>query len=341
MIRILVIFLLFVNGAAIAQTDSLSNGNNGYGKLIHFIPEHFYNAFSLNVQPVLEIHSGDTVMTETIDAMGFDKDGKKRQKGGNPLTGPFFIKNATTGDRLAIQLIKVTLNRDYAFTTETIIPRGMPGYSDGKKTKIKLIRWKLDRVKGFANPDTNYEHLQNFKVPLRPFMGCIGVAPDSKNNEHLSFFQGNFGGNLDCNALREGSTLYLPVLHDGAYLYFGDGHALQGDGELAGNALETSMDISFTVRVIKQPIRQLDNPRAEDSTRMMSIGIGKNLDKALQNATTDLVNWLQEDWHLSKEESAAVVSTSMKYEIAQIADPEVAVVATISKSILAGLTITH
>ncbi len=105
-----------------------------------------------------------------------------------------------------------------------------------------------------------YEHLDSFKVPLRPFLGCIGVAPSNKKNEILSFFQGDFGGNLDCSFVTQSATVYLPVFHDGAYLYIGDGHAVQGDGEIAGNALETSLDISFTVKVIKKDLLQLTSP---------------------------------------------------------------------------------
>jgi amidase len=317
-----------------AQDTLLSlNGN----KLIHFVPNSFSNSFSFNIPPVLTIRAGDTVSTETIDAAGFDKNAVKRQRGGNPLTGPFFIENSKAGDVLAVTLVKINLNRSYAFTTESFGSRSLPKALIKPSKKSHLVRWRLDKEKGFASLDSNYEHLQHFKVPLHPFLGCIGVAPLSKKNEILSFFQGPYGGNLDFSSIAQSATVYLPVLHDGAFLYIGDGHALQGDGELAGNALETSLDIEFTVKLLQSDTVILTYPRVEDSVYLMSIGTDKSLDKALKIATSGLLNWLQKDYHLSLPEATQVMSASIEYTIAEIADPEVEVVAKIKKEILSGL----
>ena len=317
--------------AAEGQESSLPSAN---GRRINFIPTSFSNAFSLNISPVLTIHSGDTVCTETIDAMGHDKNGVKRQRGGNPLTGPFYIENAVQGDVLAITLTQVKLNRSYAYTTETFGKRALPDSITRQFKKARLVKWNLDPTGGFASPDSGYEHLENFKVPLAPFLGCIGVAPSSRKSEILSFFSGQFGGNLDFKGIAQGATIYLPVLHDGAFLYMGDGHALQGDGELAGNALETSMDVEFTVRVIKVRSPKVNYPRVEDSLFTMAIGLDKTLDGALKMATANLVDWLQADYHLSLQEMTQVVSTSIEYTIAEIADPEVEVAARIRKTVL-------
>jgi amidase len=329
------LILLFVLSQSSEAQNILSTVDSSNNKrFIHFIPVSFSNKFSLNVTPVLTIRSGDTVNTETIDAMGFDKNGVKRQKGGNPLTGPFHIENASPGDVLAITLTKVSLNRSYAYTTESFASRSLPKPVIKQLKKPRLIKWNLDKQNGFASPDSAYEHLGNFKVSLKPFLGCIGVAPSSKKNEILSFFQGTFGGNLDFNRITQSSTVYLPVFHDGAFLYIGDGHAVQGDGEIAGNALETSLDVEFTVKIIKKDILQLSNPRVEDSTYVMAIGTDKSLDNALKIATSGLLDWLQMDYHLSLEEATQVMSTSIEYTIAEIADPEVEVVAKIKKEIL-------
>ncbi|MES1222526.1 MAG: acetamidase/formamidase family protein, partial [Bacteroidota bacterium] len=179
---------------------------------------------------------------------------------------------------------------------------------------------------------------KSFKVPLHPFLGCIGVAPLSKKNEILSFFPGEFGGNLDFSGITQGATVYLPVFHDGAFLYFGDGHALQGDGELAGNALETSMNVEFTVHLIKKPPQPLTNPRVEDALYIMAIGIDKTINDAFKSATEELLKWLQQDYKLSIQEAVQVASTSVEYTIAEIADPKVAVVAKIKKELLKNLT---
>src|SRR5687767_5908050 len=306
--------------------------------VIHFSPTSFFNKFSLNVSPVLTIKHGDTVSTETIDAMGFDKNGIKRQRGGNPLTGPFYIDGALPGDVLAITLVKVSLNRPYAYTTESFVGRSLPKSLNLSPKRPRLIKWDLDIEKGFAFVrDSAYQRLQNFKVPLTPFLGCIGVAPANKKNEILSFFPGKFGGNLDFSAVTQGAILYLPVFHSGAFFYIGDGHAVQGDGEIAGNALETSMDVVFVVNVIKKEVLTLSYPRVENAEYIMSIGINKSLEEALKIATAGLLQWLQQDYNLSFGEATQVMSTSVEYTIAEIADPEVEVVIKIKKEILKGL----
>jgi len=304
---------------------------------IDFTPVSFSNKFSLNLTPVLKIHEGDTISTETVDASGADKNGIRKTPGGNPLTGPFYIEDATAGDILAVHFNKIALNRSYAFTTENFIPRSLPKDITDQFKRPRIIKWKLDKQHNLASPDTSYAHLRSFNIPLSPFLGCVGVAPSNDKNEILSFFQGSFGGNLDFSALKQSSTIYLPVFHEGAFLFLGDAHAQQGDGELAGNALETSMDVEFTVRIIKAPTYKLAFPRIEDSNHIMAMGIDKSLDGALKLATKNLVDWLQADYGLSIQEVSQVLSTSVEYNIAEIADPDVEIVAKIKKQILKGL----
>ena len=307
-------------------------------RLIIFNPEAFYNSFSANINPVLHINSGDTVVTETIDASGHDKNGVKRQKGGNPLTGPFFINEAKAGDLLKINLIKISLNRKTAFTTESFVSRSMPDSVNKLFKKPKLVNWILDIPNGLAFPDTSYtskhSSLKQYSVPVHPFLGCIGVAPMNNKNEILSFFQGEFGGNLDFSGITERTTVYLPLFHDGALLYIGDGHAAQGDGEIAGNALETSLDVEFSVEVIKNSAVQLQMPAVEDSLHMMFLGSGKGIDEAIKVASTGLLDWLKGNYGITREESTQVMSTGIEYRIAEIADPNVIVVAAIKKNLL-------
>ena len=319
------------------QHDQSDAAIGNKASFVKFIPVTFSNKFSLNVTPVLTIQSGDTVSTETIDALGYDKNGVKRQHGGNPLTGPFYIKNCEDGDVLKITLTRVSLNRPYAYTTESFVSRSMPENISKQFKKAHLVKWKLDIKNNVGWPDSSasiYEHLQNFRVPLTPFLGCIGVAPDGKKNEILSFFQGPFGGNMDFSGIRQSSVIYLPVFHDGGYLYIGDGHALQGDGEIAGNALETSLNVEFSVSVIKKDIMQLTTPRVEDSIYIMTMGSASKLEDALKIATADLLLWIQKDYQLSIQEATQVMSTTIEYSIAEIADPEVIVVAKIKKEML-------
>jgi len=326
------LFLILVSQLARSQNSNSINNHR-----IIFVPDTFYNSFSINVPPVLTINSGDTVYTETIDAFGKDKNGVKRKRGGNPLTGPFYIASAKPGDVLTITLIRTSLNRSYAYTTETFASRSLPKAIIRQMPAGRIVKWNLDIRNGFASPDSAAEHLRNFKVPLHPFLGCIGVAPNNKKNTILSFFQGNFGGNLDFKAIKQHAVVYLPVWHEGAFFYIGDAHAVQGDGEIGGNALETSMDVAFTIMLIKKEILTLNYPRVEDSTHLMAIGVAKEIEDALKIATAGLLEWLQHDYHLSLIESTQVMSTAIEYDIAEIADPEIVVVAKIKKEILSGL----
>jgi acetamidase/formamidase len=140
---------------------------------------------------------------------------------------------------------------------------------------------------------------------------------------------------MDYNQLREGVTVYLPVNVPGALLFVGDGHALQGAGELTGDALETSMNIEFTVEV--QPDAAPPGPRFENAEYLMASGIAGSLDDALRGATTNLVRWLEKKYALNAAEVSSVLGTAMAYDVAEVVDPSIHVVAKISKSALAGL----
>ncbi|HSZ33732.1 MAG TPA: acetamidase/formamidase family protein [Puia sp.] len=333
--KIFLVTLIWLQNGCAQNSSSFTDKEKP--RPIEFTPVSFSNKFSLNVPNVLRIRSGDTVRTETIDALGFDKNGVRRNKGGNPLTGPFYIENALPGDVLKITLTKVSLNRPYAYTSQSFVSRSMPDSISKQFKKPHLVKWKLDIQNQVGWPDSSaevYQHLQHFKIPLRPFLGCIGVAPEGGKNEILSFFQGSFGGNMDFKSVCQSSLIYLPVFHEGGFFYIGDGHAMQGEGEIAGNALETSLDIEFTVDLIKNGDLQLTTPRAEDADYIMSIGSADKLETALKVASADMLTWLQKDYHLSIGEATQVMSTGIEYQIAEIADPNVIVVAKIKKEIL-------
>jgi acetamidase/formamidase len=140
---------------------------------------------------------------------------------------------------------------------------------------------------------------------------------------------------MDYNGLREGVTLYLPVYQEGALLFVGDGHAAQGDGELTGDALETSMDVEFTVDLVRG--KSTGGPRAENDEYIMAMGIANSLPDAMRQATTQLARWLERDYHLTPNESAIVLGTAIRYDVAELVDPQVNIVAKVSKAALAGI----
>jgi acetamidase/formamidase len=298
-----------------------------------FEPTQFHRAFSGNIPPALHIHSGDTIQTTTVDAGGTDSKGVRRSLGGNPETGPFYVEGAMPGDTLAIQFHRIRLNRDSAGSGDRIVPSAVgPNYYRNAKFDDNFnSEWKLDREKGVAMLAKPTDRMKNFRVPMQPMLGCVGVAPP-QNQSFRSGWLGPWGGNMDYNGLREGTTVYLPVFQEGALLFVGDGHALEGDGELNGDALETSMDVEFTVKLIRG--QSTGAPRFESAEFLMASGIGGSLQDALQQATTELARWLERDYKLSPNESNVVLGTSIRYDIAEVVDPQVHIVAKVSKAVL-------
>ena len=301
-----------------------------------FEPAKFHRAFSGAIPPALHINPGDTIKTTTVDAGGTDSKGVRRSMGGNPETGPFYVEGAMPGDTLAVKFHRIRLNRDSAGSGDRIVPSAVQaGYYRNAKFDDKFnSEWKLDRDAGVGMLAKPTERLKNFRVTLQPMLGCVGVAPPA-NQSFRSGWLGSWGGNMDYNGLREGVTVYLPVYQEGAILFVGDGHALEGDGELNGDALETSMDLEFTVNLVRGKATQ--GPRFENDEYLMASGIAGSLQDALQQATTELARWLERDYKLSPNESNIVLGTSIRYDIAEVVDPQVHIVAKVSKKALATL----
>lgn len=300
-----------------------------------FEPKEFHRLFSDAIAPVLHIFPGDTVRTWTVDAGGVDSKGVRRSLGGNPETGPFYIEGALPGDTLAIKFNRIRLNRDSAGSGNQIVPSALsPGYIRRTKYNDDFdATWILDREKGVARLKNPSKSLKNYTVKLQPMLGCVAVAPPG----HMAYrtgFLGSYGGNMDYNQIREGATVVLPVFAPGALLFVGDGHAAEGDGELTGDALETSMDVEFTVNLIKGESK---GPRVENDEYLMSLGIANSLPEAVQIATTGLANWLEQEYKLEPNEAAIVLGTAMQYNIAELVDPLVHVVAKVRKDALPGL----
>jgi acetamidase/formamidase len=306
-------------------------------KTHEFTPTVFYRQFSSSNEPVLTVNPGDTIHTTTVDAGGNDEKGVPRVMGGNPETGPFYVESAEPGDTLLIHLVRVRLNRDWAISDDAIVERALDSdlavkMKDGGKT----VRWHLDMDRGVASPEKPGEHLQHYSVPLKPMMGCIAVAPGLTQAPPPTGDSGNWGGNMDFNEIVEGATVFLPVRVTGALLYIGDGHAAQSDGELNGNALETSMDVTFTVDVISG--KRIPGPRVESPTRVMAVGLGGSLEDALRDATSNMADLLTSDYKLTPSEIAQVLGSAAELKISEVADRNVGVILKLDKERLELLT---
>jgi amidase len=301
-----------------------------------FEPNQFHHFFSDAIEPALHVNPSDTVTTWSVDAGGTDPQGVRRTSGGNPFTGPFYVEGAIPGDTLVVRFNRIRLNRDSAISGAMISNNALtPAYVEQRK-RVEGYNsdWKIDRQAGFASLAKPTETMQDYKVPLAPMLGCVAVAPPG-GMQYRSAFLGSFGGNMDYNQLREGVTVYLPVYVPGALLFVGDGHAAQGAGELTGDALETSMDIEFTVDVVAG--HAPPNPRMENTEYLMASGIAGSLDDALRAATTNLARWLEATYGLNAAEVSSVLGTSIVYDIAEVVDPQPHVVAKVPKSVLANL----
>jgi len=304
-----------------------------------FAPTTFYRQFSAANKPVLTVSPGDTVHTTTVDAGGTDEKGVTRVLGGNPETGPFYIETAMPGDTLVVHLTRLRLNRDWAISDDGIVPRGLDSDLAVKmKGNEKSVRWHLDAAHGVATLEKPSEHLSHYSVPLRPMLGCVGTAPRPASAAPSTGDSGDFGGNMDFNEVVQGATVYLPVRTPGALLYLGDGHAAQGDGELNGNALETSMEVEFTVDVISG--KRVPGPRVESAMHIMAVGLDGSIDDAFRDATANMAAWLEEKYGLTPSEVAEVLGTSAEYKVSEVADRNAGVVLKINKERLQALPAT-
>jgi amidase len=298
---------------------------------VHVVdPKQFSRLFSSMPHPVARIHPGDRVKTWTLDAAGFDKAGVRLSFGGNPQTGPFYVEGAVPGDMLVVKLERIALNRDSARSGTRLVPQSVTGEYDrnAKYDTAATGDWILDRNAMTGRIADASERMKEFRVRLAPFLGGIGVAPPDKQAIDARAL-GSYGGNLDYNRLTEGTVLYLPVYSDGALLFVGDGHAAQGAGELTGDALETSMDVEFSIDLIEG--KNLAAPRAENRDSLMAMGIAGNLQDATRFATTGLADWLAEKG-LTSTEIALLMGVHVEYDIAELVSSQFNVVARIGKA---------
>ncbi|HUQ94677.1 MAG TPA: acetamidase/formamidase family protein [Bryobacteraceae bacterium] len=321
---------------AFAWTARRLNTADGPAQTHVFDPVQFHRFFASTIAPALRIQPGDTIRTWTVDSSGRDAKGTARSPAGNPQTGPFYVENALPGDTLAITFRRVRLNRDTARSGVWLGPSTVrPLYfRDTKYDPSFRGEWKLDRDQGYALLANPTPRLKNFRVKTRPIVGCVAVAPPP-GESFPTYWPGSFGGNMDYNGLQEGVTVYLPVYVPGALLFVGDGHAAQGDGELNGDALETSLDLEFTVNVVRG--QGISGPRMENAEWVMASGISNSLNEALQAATTSLARWVAHEYKLNPNETAIVLGTSVRFDVAEVVDPLVHIVAKLHKDVLATL----
>jgi len=303
---------------------------------INYDPTTFQAYYYAGNKPGIHIFPGDIVHTWAPDSAGTDKNLKRVALGGNPNIGPIYVEGALPGDTLVVHLIKIEPNRKTARQGSRIQQFGVtPAYNLAAKYDAGFNgEYQLDNATGIAVLTAPTPALKNFKVTMKPMLGCISVAPpgfEALTGPHL----GVFGGNLDYNGTVSGTTMFFPVFHPGALFGFGDGHAAMADGEVTQTGLEVSMAVDFSVEVIKG--YQTQGVREEDSDYIISFGVAGSLQEALKVSTAQLATWIKHDYGLSDSEVALLLGAVMKIEVTELVDPEFNVVTKVPKSSLAML----
>jgi amidase len=296
-----------------------------------FEPTHFHLAIGEH-EPVLRVADGDSIATWCVDAAGHDARYEKITEGGNPQTGPFLVEGAEAGDTLAVRFDRLRPNRTRGVSGEVVAEnvvdpwfvRELPAPSEDDADY-----WELDLERGTARlemPVAGLEHLG--EIPYEPMLGCFGVAP-GRGQAITCASSWRHGGNMDYRGFREGVTAFLPVFVEGALLHAGDGHALQGDGEIVGSGIEVSFDVEVTVSVLKG--KRSGWPRAEDDEFLMAVGNARPLDQTVQHATTELMRWLADDYGLDHRASSVLLGQLIRYDVGNVYDPAYTMVAKIAK----------
>jgi acetamidase/formamidase len=318
---------------ALLLVPSLSFATAARAETHRFVPERFYNTYSALHPVALHVKPGDRIVTKTVDAGGVDWNGKSVASGPNPQTGPFYIDGAEPGDMLVVVFEKIETNRAMAYSSSLLAPYAVDPAAIAARVdrEAKRLTWTIDKAKGVARLDQTDVQPGGIELPLRPMLGCVGVAPARKEAISTSS-PGAFGGNMDYAGLNAGIRVMLPVNEPGALLFVGDGHARQGEGEVVGTGLETSMDVEFTVDLVKK--KAIGWPRLETGSHVMVLASARPLLEAFQHATTELQRWLMADYGFTERGAQAFIGQAAEYEIANVVDPSFTVAAKVPKALL-------
>jgi amidase len=323
---------VFVVGSVVAALCG-TNATSQSSATHRFTPTTFYTTYSFAHPPALRVKPGDRVITKTIDAAGTDWTDKPVSPGGNPQTGPFYIEGAEPEDMLVVTIEKIEPNRATGYSGSLLAPYATTPQSIAARTDRdpKRMIWNIDKAKGVVTLDSSDVTPRHLELPLKPMLGCIAVAP-ARKEAIAAITPGAHGGNMDYAGMIAGAKLMLPVNEPGALLFLGDGHARMGEAEAAGTGVETSMDVEFTVDLVKK--KAIGWPRLETETHIMVLGSARPLLEAFQIATAEMQRWLMTDYGFSERGASTFMGQAMEYEIANVVDPNFTVVAKMRKSLL-------
>ncbi len=266
--------------------------------------------------PIASVKPGETVEIETWSAL---------TKVTNPVTGPVEIEGAEPGDTLIVEIVDIELPNE---GTVAIIPGfgALEGWLRLMDRRMKNCLIKDGKI--FFQKEGG----GTIEIEADPFIGTIGVSPEFEAINTLS--PGRHGGNMDCPDVRPGNRLMLPVTRHGALFGLGDVHAVQGDGEVCGVAVE--VDAVVTLKFDLEKGRKIEWPRVESPAEIMTVGSARPLEDAARIAFREMVDWMASDHGWEREDAYMFLSLAAKARIAQIVDPLYTVVVKLDKCYLDG-----
>jgi acetamidase/formamidase len=297
---------LTIKSGQIIEIEALSH----QGLTTNHDPEKFFGAYGIPANEVLA--DAKTVFSEV-----------KRPKGASVhiLTGPIYIDEAEAGDVLEVRVLDIKFRVPYGVNNtgpgKGVLPKLL------KEPSAKLIRVDLEtRVALFSD---------DIQIPLNPFMGIMAVSPPTSLGMVSSTPPGAWGGNIDLKFCGIGSSLFLPVFNQGGQFFTGDGHAVQGDGEVDGGAIEISL--KPTLQFILHKGKTIRSPRVETATDYLTTGLDVDLNVATRVALQEAVDFLQTEKGMTAADAYALSSLAVDLGIGEAVDVVNLVYAKIPKNI--------
>ncbi len=285
--------------------------------------------------PVLDVEPGDVVVAETVDAF----EGKLTSEQDvpsevlnmpfvNPQCGPVHVRGAAKGDVLAVYIRSVLPRGPQPVGTTALITEFGGLVATG--TTALLNPPLPERVKKMDVTTEGVRFSDRIMLPYEPFIGTLGVSPEI---EAVTSLQPDYwGGNMDLPDVAPGAVVYFPVQHEGAYLYVGDCHARQGDGELCGVAVEMAATVTLQVDLIKG--WSIPGVRLETADFIMSVGSARPMEDAARMAYRDLVRWLQSDYGFEESEAYFLCTQAGRMRVGNMVDPKYTLGASMAKAYL-------
>jgi acetamidase/formamidase len=331
------LFLIVFSSLISQFAYSQSAKNTNVDIFVKSTPENVtWGYLPLGRQPIVKVKPGQKIAIDTlshqgiingIDPVKFFQNGgvkeiellpelmdvyknvpKPKDSGAHVMTGPIYVEGAEPGDLLEVRIIDLKFRVPYGVNNSNKGGGVLPEVHE--KAYPKIIRFDLKRNVALFSPGV--------EIPLAPFMGIMALLP----SDGLSSTRppGTYGGNMDMNRLTKGSSLYLPVVNSGALFYTGDAHAVQGDGEVNGTAIETSLTPVFQFIVHKNKGSTMKFPRAEDAKNYYVMGMDRDLNIALKEPVNETVHFLKLEKGMSAEDAYSFASIAVNYVVGEAVD---------------------